>query len=151
MQLVDHHVEKTRGVRPIEFFEGGEELVVAGRHGGRAQKPPHRKGVDELVIKLLVAQGIGNRDGIRLLTSFSLLNDVCGIDTEAALRRPGDEAFRVDGAGEMRMQVAALWHAMQKRAQSRVISARVFEAHGGDGRLEIAGEHGKPQRENERQ
>ena len=60
------------------------------------------------------------------------------VGAEALLRRPGNEAFRVDGTGQMGVEIAALRHAVEEGAQLGMVAARGFESRcGGDG-VEIA-------------
>ena len=59
------------------------------------------------------------------------------------LGRPRDETLRIDRAGQMGVEVAALRHAAQERAQLGMVVARRVEAGGGDHRVELACDHGQ--------
>ena len=55
------------------------------------------------------------------------------------LGRPRDETFRINGAGQMGVEVAALRHAVQERAQLGMVVSRRVEAGGGDHRVDLDG------------
>jgi hypothetical protein len=65
------------------------------------------------------------------------------------LRRPGDEALRVNGAAEVGVEVTTLGHAMEESAQHRSIFARRFEGGRRDDRVEFARQHRQAQQDDE--
>jgi len=65
------------------------------------------------------------------------------------LRRPGDEALRVNGAAEVGVEVTTLGHAMEESAQHRSIFARRFEGGRRDDRVEFARQHRDAQQDDE--
>jgi hypothetical protein len=71
------------------------------------------------------------------------------VRAEILLRGPGDEALRVNGAGEVGMEVAPLRHATEESAQRRAVVARRFEGGCRDGRVEFARYHGEAQQDDE--
>jgi hypothetical protein len=150
LELVDRHVGEMRAGHRAEPVEHREEFVVPCRHGGRRQEVAHRERVDEPVIELLVAYRVGYRPRSGAVALRLRQDDILRIDTKSFLGRPGDVVLRVNGAGQVRVQVRALRHAMQERAQRGVILARRPELLGGDDRVEFAGEQGKAEQENER-
>src|SRR5262249_30981574 len=77
-------------------------------------------------------------------------DDVLEVDAKSFLYGPRDETLRVNGAGQVRVQVAAFRHAMKERAQRGVILACRFELRRRDGRVQFAGEECKAKQEDER-
>src|SRR5215468_9747487 len=57
--------------------------------------------------------------------------------------------LRVNGAAEVGVEVPALRHAMEERAQRRTIVARCFEGGRGDDRVEFARQHRQAQQDDE--
>src|SRR5262249_61140018 len=97
---VDRHVDEMRAGYFAEFLEGREEFVVAGRHGGRWQERAHRERIDQLVVELLIAHGIGGPHRPRTGALRFWHPDLLGGGAKLLPRGPGDEALGVDGAGE---------------------------------------------------
>src|SRR5262249_19013761 len=62
-------------------------------------------------------------------------------NAEALRGGPCDEAFGVNGAPQMSVQVAAFRHPLQERAQRGAIRARCLEACGSGDRVEVAYDH----------
>ena len=125
-----------------ELRKGREELVVARRHRRRRQEEPHRHGVDHGVEFFLIAHGLGDR---RLVGRAGLLDEepVRQPHAEALLRRPLDQRLRVDRTREMDMQVGALRHSVEERAQRRMVVAQGVEALRGDRSVEVTGDDEK--------
>src|SRR5262249_3777796 len=95
--------------------------------------------------------GDGRGDGHRCRSVALRLcqHDVPEVEAKPLLRGPGDEALRVNGAAEVRVEVPALRHAMEERAQRRTIVARCFEGGRGDDRVEFARQHRQAQQDDE--
>jgi hypothetical protein len=55
------------------------------------------------------------------------------VEAQLLVLTPRDQVLGIDGAGEMHMQVGALRHALQERAQRGRIGTDGGEARGGDG------------------
>ena len=85
-ELIDRHVDEMRAGHRSEFVEGGEEFVVAGRHGGGWQECAHRERIDQPVVELLVAHGIGDRHRSRTVALRFWHHDPLGIDAKLAAR-----------------------------------------------------------------
>src|SRR5262249_22697307 len=111
-----------------EPVEGGEEFVTPRRHGRAGQKIAHRERINEAVIEHLIAHRVRDRARSGAAALHFCQRPVLEVDAKILLRGPGDEPLRVDGAGEMGVEVAAFWHAIWERAQRGVIVARGFES-----------------------
>jgi len=132
-----------------EFVEDREEFVVAGRHGGSWQECAHRERIDEPVVELLIAHGVGDRQRSRAVALRLGQHDALQVDAKIFLRGPSEEPLRVDRAGEVGVEVAALRHAIEERAQRGVIVARRREAGRGDDGVEFAGEQDEAEQDDE--
>ena len=105
--------------------------------------------IDQLVVELLVAHGIGGPHRPRTVALRFWHHDLLGVDAKLLLRGPGDEALGVDGAGEVGVEVGTLGHAMEESAQRRSIFARRFEGGRRDDRVEFARQHRDAQHDDE--
>ena len=109
-----------------EFRERSEELVVA-RHGLRRDKAAHGEGIDQLVIKGLVLEGVRGWNVARLayrlglssgLDRLRLRKGLCDcINAELILGADADECLGVYGAIQMIVQIGALRHALEEVAK----------------------------------
>src|SRR5215467_16084745 len=102
-----------------KLCEGIEEMIVTG-YPWRRNKPAHRKGVNQRVIKLLATLGmritsghidgsltvvrVGDRDSIASAGLFALRfrkREGSEVHAEMVLRGRADPGFRVDGAAQV--------------------------------------------------
>ena len=100
--------------------EGGEELVVAAE-AGHGHEAAQGEGVDETVVEVLVGGGhvAGEGGGGDELAGAGGLGEFesGGVDAEAVLGGVADEGFRVDGAGEVDVEVGAFGELGEEGAQ----------------------------------
>ena len=139
--------EELTGVTRIgaaEFREGSEEMVVRGA-GLRRDKATHGKGIDQLVVKGLVLEGVRGwniaflADRLGLSSGFDRLglreSLRHGVYAELVLSADADERLGVDGTIQMIVQIGALRHALQEIAQSKRVVAHALQfLHGALGR-----------------
>ncbi len=114
-------VEPLAGVRfidAVEAVEGGEELIVAA-DASAGDEAAHGEGVDEGIVEFLILEGVFGAD-VALATDWLRRNASrgglgfeethgLGIDAEDIGGGIFDEGFGVDGAGEVHVEVCALW------------------------------------------
>ena len=143
LELVDRHVDETRAGCRAEFIECREEFVVIARHRDGRHEGARRERIDQLIVELLIVHGVGRGHVARKVALRLRQQGVRRVRAEMLLGRPRDETFRIDGAGQMGVEVAALRHAAQERAQLGMVVSRRVEAGGGDDRVELARDHGQ--------
>ncbi len=120
-----HLVHPLAGVpiaKPAKAIESGEELVVAAE-ARDGDKTAHREGVNQPVVEQLRGrrQIAGQLCGRHERRRAGGLGKAQGrrIHAQAVLARLADEAFGVNRAGEVNVQVGALGELVQKGAQGR--------------------------------
>ena len=148
-QLVDHHVDEARAGHGAELVEGREEFVVIGRYRDGRHERPCRERIDQTVVQVLIVHGVGDGHVSGLIALRLREKDVGEVRAEILLRGPGDEALRVNGTGQVGMEIATLRHAMEEGAQRRAVIASGFEPGCRDDRVEFAGDHSKAQQNDE--
>src|ERR1035441_8644752 len=89
----------------------------------------HRPGVHQLIVENVVLIGAAHRRlvPVRLARIARRRNQLRGaaVHAESVLRGPVDEAFRINRAAQVDMQIAALGHLLQKcQQQSRLMTHR---------------------------
>jgi len=103
----------------LKFIEGVEEVVVRGDAGGW-DEAAHGEGVNQGVVESLVFEGLAGGDfafgadgfgrgggGERLRLAEGQSG---GVDAQVIFDGFGDEGFRVDGTGDVDVEVGALGH-----------------------------------------
>jgi hypothetical protein len=76
LELVDGHVDEMRAGDRSESIEGREKFVMSRRRGGRRQEITHRECIDQAVVELLIAHGVGNRPHSRAVALRLRQHDV---------------------------------------------------------------------------
>ena len=109
----------------VELGERIEELIVPGLARRRDAEVPHRQRVDQRPIEHRVGERVFHRTGDSV-GAF----DECDrgrIDTQAQFGRPLDVALCIDGPRHVIVEVAALGHALQERAEPHRIRLDAVE------------------------
>ena len=116
-----------------KLSEGVEEMVVPRL--SRQLPVAHGIGVDHSGIEARIVEGLADRG--RGTAGTGAYREGLRIHAILALRTPLDERFRVNGAGQVIVQVAALGHLAQKRQQQVGILANALEVALGAGLIGI--------------
>ncbi len=107
----------------LKVIERCEEVIVSRLLGG-GDKRSHGKGVDQLVVELLVGERAGSAlalfaaDRLRRQTARHrrglVKHQRFGVDAEIVFRSVADEALRIHGARQVGVQIGALGHVMKE-------------------------------------
>ena len=122
-QLIGPFAQVPGVLNRLKVVERCEKVIVSRLLGG-GDEGSHGKYVDQLVVELLVGQRVGCSPALfatnRLRRQAAghgrrfVKHECLGVDAEVVFRRFADEAFRVDGARQVGVQVGALRHVVKK-------------------------------------
>ena len=122
-QLIDPLAHVPGILHRLKVIEGCEKVIVSRLLGG-GNEGSHGKYVDQLVIELLVGESVGC--ALPLFATNRLRRQAAGhrrrlvkhqrfgVDAQIVFRRVADEAFRVHGACQVRVQIGALGHVVKE-------------------------------------
>jgi hypothetical protein len=137
-----HPLADVAGVfRRPEEIEGRKKVIVP-RLCGDGTKGAHGKGVNQLVIKLLIAEGIVSRHALfptnwlRRKTASGAVrlrqHLGFGVDAEIVAHRLADECFCIHSTRKVRVQIGALRHVFEKGVKRQgTLLAGLIESPGG--------------------
>jgi hypothetical protein len=124
-------------VGTAEFRERAEEMVVAGLAFG-SDEAAHGEGVDQPIVEPLVLQDRSGGDRTLAAGRCALACDLPlvegmrrHVDAELVLDGVLDQRLREHGAMQMKVQLAALRHALEEFVKGKRIAANLIERLGG--------------------
>ena len=142
-QLIDPLAHVPGILNGLKVIKGCEKVIVPRLLGG-GNKRAHGKYVDQLVVELLIGKSVGC--GLALVATNRLRGQAAGrrrcfvkregfgVDAEVVFRGLADEAFRVHGARQVRVQIGALGHVVKEGVKGeRSLLAGMLEGSSGAG------------------
>ena|SRR6476661_9275068 len=113
-----------------KLAKGGKEMVMTGF--GASDELAHGQGVQQMAVKIALLQGdAGGRLAGGGIARRLRERKSGAVDTQAVLHGVLDKAFRIDRAGKMVMEIAALGHLLEKRMQKQRLVANRIKIAGG--------------------